>query len=150
MRNPQDVDDRLQDFYKHLLGISLPRDVKSLQAFFLSVLRNLVRDWARQDRRRSMREVSSDEEAAEVADERASVEDRVNALQKQEILLEVLASVPPVVRRVFTLRRMYHLPHAEIASKLGIEFSKVEEHLATVGRRFAKAVQRSTRHGRQK
>ncbi|MGH8200295.1 MAG: RNA polymerase sigma factor [Steroidobacteraceae bacterium] len=39
-------------------------------------------------------------------------------------------SLPPLCRRVFVLRKVYQLSHAEIAQVLGVSHSTIEKHVA--------------------
>lgn len=57
-------------------------------------------------------------------------EKTVDAKLFEERLLSVVASMPPVRRRVYSLCRLNGMSHKEIAELLGISTSTVETHLS--------------------
>ena len=54
----------------------------------------------------------------------------VDASLFEERLLAVVASMPPVRRKVYTLCRLQGMSHKEIAALLGISMSTIETHLS--------------------
>ena len=79
----------------------------------------------------------SDLASLDVLDERARVEEIVNAHQELNLLAEVVAELPTRCRQAFTLRRVYGLSQREIAEHLGISEATVEQLLARAVRRCA-------------
>lgn len=50
--------------------------------------------------------------------------------QKQQALLAAVQALPECCRDVFILHKLYHLPQAEVAEKLGISRGMVARHMA--------------------
>jgi RNA polymerase sigma factor (sigma-70 family) len=139
VRNPADVDELLQDTYAKLLVASARGEVRSVRALALTIARNVALDWLRH-RDVVPIELVSDLAALDVLDERAQVEDIVNAHQELTLLSEVMADLPRRVRQAFTMRRVYGLSQREIAQRMGIGEKTVEQLLARAVRRCADAL----------
>lgn len=137
-RNPADVDELLQETYARLLTSTAAErvEVRSVQAFALTIARNVALDWIRHRDVIPMSLVS-DLAALDVLDESARVEEIVNAHQELALLAECVAELPARCRQAFTLRRVYGLTQQEIAQQLKIEESTVEQLLARAVRRCA-------------
>lgn len=140
VRNPADVDDLLQETYARLLGAGSHSDeVRSVRALALTIARNLALDWLRH-RDVVAIEAVSDLAALDVLDERAQVDEIVNAHQELTLIADVVAALPARCRQVFTLRRIYGLSQREIASHLGISEATVEQQIARAVRRCAEGL----------
>lgn len=140
VRNPADVDELLQETYaKLLVAGAMGGEVRSVRAFALTIARNVALDWLRHRDVVPM-ELVSDLAALDVLDERAQVEDIVNAHQELTLLSEVLADLPRRVRQAFTLRRVYGLSQKEIARCMGITEKTLEQLLVRGVRRCADAL----------
>jgi len=138
VRNPADVDELLQETYGRLL-VAIPADgteIRSVRAFALTIARNVALDWIRHRDVIPM-DLVSDLASLDVLDERARVEEIVNAHQELNLLAEVVAELPTRCRQAFTLRRVYGLSQREIAEHLGISEATVEQLLARAVRRCA-------------
>jgi RNA polymerase sigma factor (sigma-70 family) len=141
VRNPADVDELLQETYARLLTAT-PADgpeIRSVRALALTIARNVALDWLRH-RDVVPIDLVSDLAALDVLDERAQVDEIVNAHQELRILSEVVAALPKRCRQVFTLRRVYGLTQKEIAGHCGISEKTVEQLLARAVRRCAEAL----------
>lgn len=140
VRNSADVDELLQETYAKLLMASAAGgEVRSVRALALTIARNVALDWIRH-RDVVPIELVSDLAALDVLDEKAQVEDIVNAHQELALLSEVLAELPRRVRQAFTLRRVYGLSQKEIALRMGIGEKTVEQLLVRAVRRCADAL----------
>ena len=138
VRNEADVDELLQETYGRLLT-AIPADgaeIRSVRAFALTIARNVALDWIRHRDVIPM-ELVSDLASLDVLDERAQVEEIVNAHQELNLLAEVVAELPTRCRQAFTLRRVYGLSQREIAEHLDISEATVEQLLARAVRRCA-------------
>jgi RNA polymerase sigma factor (sigma-70 family) len=141
VRNPADVDELLQETYARLL-VATPTDggaVRSVRALALTIARNVALDWIRH-RDVVPIELVSDLAALDVLDEKAQVDEIVNAHQELTVLSEVVAELPKRCRQAFTLRRVYGLTQREIAKQLRTSEGVVEQLLARAVRRCAEAL----------
>lgn len=75
--------------------------------------------------------------ALNVLDEKTQVEEIVNSHQQLALLAAVVAELPDRCRQAFTLRRVYGLSQQEIAQKMRISETTVEQLLARAVRRCA-------------
>lgn len=141
VRNPADVDELLQETYAKLLSAA-PKDgteVRSVRALALTIARNVALDWLRH-RDVVPIELVSDLAALDVLDERAQVDEIVNAHQELNLLSQVVGALPKRIRQAFTLRRVYGLSQQEIAHHMGISEKTVEQLLVRAVRRCANAL----------
>jgi RNA polymerase sigma-70 factor (ECF subfamily) len=76
------------------------------------------------------------------ADDAADPETTLVARDELKRLRAVVEALPTQQRRVFTLRKVYALPPAEIAERLGLSVSTVEKHLVKAVRACAEALAR--------
>jgi RNA polymerase sigma factor (sigma-70 family) len=140
VRNPADVDELLQETYARLL-LYAPADgpVRSVRALALTIARNLALDWLR---RRDVvpMDLVSDLASLDVLDEKAQVEEIVNAHQELKLLADCVAELPARCRQAFTLRRVYGLSQREIAKHLKISEGTVEQLLVRAVRRCAESL----------
>lgn len=141
VRNPADVDELLQETYARLLvaNPSGGAEVRSVRALALTIARNAALDHLRHRDVVPM-DLMSDMASLDVLDERAQVDEIANAHQELALLSEVVAELPKRCRQVFTLRRVYGLSQREIAERLGISDTTVEQLLARAVRRCAEAL----------
>lgn len=139
VRNPADVDELLQETYARLLCANSAGEVHSVRALALTIARNVAVDWLRHRDVVPM-ELVSDLAALDVLDEKARVDEIVNAHQELELLSTVMADLPKRVRQAFTLRRVYGLSQKEIAGRMGISEGFVEQLLVRAVRRCADAL----------
>jgi RNA polymerase sigma factor (sigma-70 family) len=139
--NSADVDELLQETYARLLVANPPRggEVRSVRAFALTIARNVALDWLRH-RDVVPIDLVSDLTALDVLDEKAQVEEIVNAHQELNLLSEVIAELPKRCRQAFTLRRVYGFTQREIANKLKTTEGMVEQLLARAVRHCAEAL----------
>lgn len=137
-RNAADVEELLQETYARLLTSTAAKrvEIRSVRALALTIARNVALDWIRHRDVVDIRLVS-DLAALDVLDESARVEEIVNARQELAILAECVAELPERCRQAFTLRRVYGFTQQEIARRLKIEESTVEQLLARAVRRCA-------------
>ena len=151
VRNTADVDELLQETYARLLTAAPESgEIRSVRALALTIARNVALDHLRH-RDVVPIELVSDLASLDVLDERAQVDEIVNAHQELKLLAEVVAGLPARCRQVFTLRRVYGLTQREIAKHLGIAEATVEQQLVRAVRRcaqtlFAREVQADRPH----
>jgi RNA polymerase sigma-70 factor (ECF subfamily) len=139
VRNSADVDELLQETYAKLLGANPGGELRSVRALALTISRNVALDWLRHRNVVPM-ELVSDLAALDVLDEKARVDEIVNAHQELALLSEVVGELPMRIRQAFTLRRVYGLSQQEIAERMGISDKTVEQLLVRAVRRCADAL----------
>lgn len=139
VRNAADVDELVQETYAKLLVANPEGEVRSVRALALTIARNAALDWLRH-RDVVPIQLVSDLAALDVLDEKARVEEIVNAHQELTLLSEVVAKLPRRSRQAFTLRRVYGLTQQEIARYMGISEKTVEQLLVRAVRKCANAL----------
>ena len=126
-----DIDDVVQETYARLLRARSRGTVESPRAFLFTVARNLALDRAR--RRQALRlEPLAENEGLSVLEEGEGIPETIAHHQELELLTEAIQSLPDRCRRIFTLRKVYGLPQADIARRLGVAENTVSAQL-TIG-----------------
>jgi RNA polymerase sigma-70 factor (ECF subfamily) len=128
-RGEAEVEDLVHETYARAIGYERWQEVDSASAFAMRILKNIALDGQRRTKIASFQAIE-DFDRMGLADEAPDPE--VTVLSRDELrkLREVVERLPDQVRRVFTLRKVYGLPHKEIAERLGLSVSTVEKHLA--------------------
>ena len=80
------------------------------------------------ERRRT--DTTAHDDMADIAEDRPSLEDVIDARQRLSHLRAVVAELPQRTRQVFVLHRIEELTYGEVAARLGISESSVQKHLA--------------------
>ena len=124
----EDVEDLVQEAYVRVCAMPAAR-VDSPRALLFSIGRNLAVDRARQKLSHATDDVA-DFEPLNVSSEEAQPDEQVDLRRRFESFCDVVDSLPPLCRRVFVLRKVYQLSHAEIAQVLGLSHSTIEKHVA--------------------
>ena len=135
--NASDVDDLIQEAYARLWKAQFSH-VTHARAYFYTIVRNLLAEWARRARVVPL-ERMGEIEALRIISEEPGPERRVSARQELECLLEVIATLPKQCRRAFQLRKFDGLSQREIAKVMGIAEKTVEKHLAKALLRITEA-----------
>lgn len=126
-----DLDDVIQDAYVRLLRARASGNVASPKAFLFAVARNLAHDRVRH-RHVARAEPLVEMEALAVLEESDGIPETIAHNQELELLTEAIQSLPDRCRQIFTLRKVYGLPQAEIAARLGLSENTVSAQL-TIG-----------------
>jgi RNA polymerase sigma-70 factor (ECF subfamily) len=128
-RTSPDAEDLVHETYSKVIGYEQWADVDNPAAFATQILKNIALDVQRRAKIARM-ETVGDFEGMGLLDEGPDPE--VVVLSRDELLTlrGIVMELPDQVRRVFTLRKVYGLPHKEIADRLGLSVSTVEKHLA--------------------
>ncbi|MGB6485473.1 MAG: RNA polymerase sigma factor [Steroidobacteraceae bacterium] len=124
----EDVEDLVQEAYVRVCAMS-PAQVDSPRALLFSIARNLAVDRARQRLSHATDNVA-DFEPLNVSSQEAQPDEQVDLRHRFESFCDVVDGLPPLCRRVFVLRKVYQLSHAEIAQVLGLSHSTIEKHVA--------------------
>ncbi len=110
-----------------------PSDIKTPQAFLRHVSTQLAIDRYRVEKARAdvVTTVAELPETMSVPGAQLSgAEIGVAFQQKEKELLQAIRALPECCRDVFILHKLYHLPQAEVATKLGISRGMVARHMA--------------------
>jgi RNA polymerase sigma-70 factor (ECF subfamily) len=129
LKRPEDVEDIAQETYLRVNEIQRKSPILNLRAYIFATARNLSLKHLSLHANK-MTDCIADLGLCEVYDERASVEDAVASGEQFTIFLDAIRALPPQCRRVLLLKKVYGLPHAEIARRLQITVSTTNQHLA--------------------
>ena len=125
----EDVEDLVQEAYVRVCAMPPAQVVDSPRALLFRIARNLAVDRARQKATHATDDVA-DFEPLNVSSEEAEPDEQVDLGRRYESFCAAVESLPPLCRRVFVLRKVYQLSHAEIAQVLGLSYSTIEKHVA--------------------
>lgn len=124
-----DVDDLVQEAYVRVCALPSSQVVESPRALLFRIAHNLAVDRARQRVSHATDDVA-DFELLNVFSQEAEPDEQADLRRRFESFCAVVDSLPPLCRRVFVLRKVYQLSHAEIAEVLGLSHSTIEKHVA--------------------
>jgi len=127
----QDIEDIAQETYLRAFDSERAGNyVRSPKAFLFRIAKNVaLNELARKGR--LLTDYIEEFAAPDVIEEAASTEEQVLAREKLAIFCQAAASLPVQCRKAFLMRKIYGLPHKEIAVRLGISTSTVEKHIAS-------------------
>ncbi|HWW57044.1 MAG TPA: sigma-70 family RNA polymerase sigma factor [Sphingopyxis sp.] len=126
--SPEDIDEVIQDCYCRFAMLDEVEHIERPDAYFFTMARNLV---ARRMKRAKIIPIDglSESEVAGLIDETPSPERHVAARMEMSSLRAFIALLPERRRRVVEMRKFDELSQKEIAARLGITESKVENDL---------------------
>ena len=125
----EDIEDLVQETYVRICALPPAEIIESPRALLFRIARNLAVDRARQKIARATDAVA-DFEPLNVYSEEAEPDQQVDGRRRFESFCAAVESLPPLCRRVFVLRKVHQLSHAEIAQVLGVSHSTIEKHVA--------------------
>jgi len=125
----EDVEDLVQEAYVRVCALPDGQVVEAPRALLFRIARNLAVDRVRQRVTHATDDVA-DFEPLNVSSEEAEPDEQVDLRRRFESFCAAVDSLPPLCRRVFVLRKVYQLSHAEIADVLGLSHSTIEKHVA--------------------
>jgi RNA polymerase sigma-70 factor (ECF subfamily) len=140
-RDPATAEDLLHDTFARIIAADSWREIDSPAGFAIRTARNVVYDALRRQKVVAI-ECVADVGAFGLADNAADPEQALVARDELKRLRAIVEALPTQQRRVFTLRKVYALPPAEIAERLGLSVSTVEKHLVKAVRACAEALAR--------
>lgn len=123
-----DIEDLIQETYLRIYGVRDFAQVESPKALLFRIAHNLAVERARRRATRATDSVA-DIEASGVFSDDPPADEQLDARRRFEAFCAAVDSLPPVCRRVFVLRKVYKLSHAEIVEVLGISQSTIEKHV---------------------
>ena len=125
----EDIEDLVQEAYVRVCALPDGQVVQSPRALLFRIARNLAVDRARQKVSHATDDVA-DFDPLNVSSYEAQPDEQVDLRRRFESFCAAVDSLPPLCRRVFVLRKVYQLSHAEIAQALGLSHSTIEKHVA--------------------
>jgi RNA polymerase sigma-70 factor (ECF subfamily) len=125
----EDVEDLVQETYVRMYALADPKGIDSPRALLYRVAHNLAVERARRQISRATDSVA-DLELLGVSTMEAPPDDQIDARRRFEAFCAAVDRLPPLCRRVFVLRKVYKLSHAEIAEILHVSHSTIEKHVA--------------------
>lgn len=140
--NAADVEDIAQEALVRTMKADGDRMIENPKAYLFRVAQNLA---LRQRRPRGygIMQDMEDDDMAGIAADLPSVEEQVISRERLALLMDAVAALPPVCRRVVVMRKVYGYSHQEVAERLGIAVSTVEKHLV---KGFGRCVEAMRRH----
>lgn len=122
---PDEIDDLMQEAYAKLVGLRSVDQIESPDGYFFQIVRNLLTD--KQRRAKVVRiEAVTEIEALSVSSDEPSPEQVAAARRELFRVQALIQALPERCRRVFELRKVLGVPQREIARRLGISESAVE------------------------
>ncbi|WP_114239732.1 RNA polymerase sigma factor [Dyella sp. C9] len=140
----QDAEDAAQESLAKLLRYreSEPRDA------WKPLLYRIATNVANDQHRASISHHSNDHLSLDdqvVVDTAQSPEERASREQEMARLSQAILGLPPKCQRVYLLKRVHEMSHAQIAERCGISTKMVEKHLATALMQLRRVMDESSR-----
>lgn len=125
----EDIDDLIQDAYCKLVSLDTVEHISRPDGYFFRIVRNLLMDHIR---RSAIVRFETVEEMAlsSVCSEEASPEQIVGAQDELEQVWRLIRKLPLRCRQIIELRKVEGISQKEIARRLGITESTVENEAA--------------------
>ncbi len=131
LHHAQNAEELAQEVYLRLLRVESPQRVKSPQAYMYRVAVNALQEF--RAREASSPVAFDSERVAQIgehlSDDSATPETLIDRHTEGRELEKLVAQLPPMQRRVLLMATSQDLPHAQIASTLGISVRTVRNHL---------------------
>jgi RNA polymerase sigma-70 factor (ECF subfamily) len=131
-----DIDDLVQETYARLFRAHSAGRVRNARNYLFATARNAALDLFRREQTIPFEPIEETAGLAVLAED-AGVPEAVGQRQELELLRAAMQALPTRCRQVFTLRKLYGLPHREIAAQLGISERTVEAQIDKAMRRCA-------------
>jgi RNA polymerase sigma factor (sigma-70 family) len=125
----EDVEDLVQETLVRVYSLADYRTVDAPKALLFRIGHNLAVERARRHSTQAT-DSMADLEPLGVYSSEASAEEQIDARRRFETFCAAVDRLPPLCRRVFVLRKVYKLSHAEISEVLDVSHSTIEKHVA--------------------
>jgi RNA polymerase sigma-70 factor (ECF subfamily) len=125
----EDIEDLIQETYVRLYGLADYRAVDSPKALLFRIAHNLAVERAR-SRKTQATDSMADLEQLGVYSKEVPADEQLDSRRRFETFCAAVDRLPPLCRRVFVLRKVFKLTHAEISEVLGVSHSTIEKHVA--------------------
>ena len=122
---PDDIDDLIQEAYCKIAKLDAVEQISKPDGYFFQIVRNLLKDQLR--RARVVRiDLVGELSALSVESEEPSPERIAAAKRELNRVRQLIRALPPRCREVIELRKIEGVPQKEIARRLGLSESMVE------------------------
>lgn len=135
------MDDVVQESYLRIWKARAGEPIRSVKAFLFQIARNIALDRVRRHRTSPLSEVGS-RDVSFVMDDGAGVVETVSQHEKEQLLAEALAALPPRAHELIILCKLNGVSRREAAEKLGISERTVDEHLLRGTKRLGEELQK--------
>jgi RNA polymerase sigma factor (sigma-70 family) len=125
----EDIEDLVQETYVRVYALPDYHQVESPKALLFRIAHNLAVERARRQKAQATDTVG-DLETLNVFSNEAPPDEQTDARRRFESFCAAVDRLPPLCRRVFVLRKVHKLSHAEISEVLGVSESTIEKHVA--------------------
>jgi RNA polymerase sigma factor (sigma-70 family) len=125
----QDIEDLVQETYIRIYALPDYDRVESPKALLFRIAHNLAVERARRQKAQAT-DTMADLETLSVYSNEAPPDEQTDARRRFESFCAAVERLPPLCRRVFVLRKVHKLSHAEISEVLGVSPSTIEKHVA--------------------
>lgn len=139
LQSPEDIDDLVQEAYAKLASLSSIDHIGRADSFFFRIVHNLLVDRIRHARVVRI-EAATEMDLSSVYTEEPSPERITGARRELARVAELIDALPDRCRKIFTLRKIEGVSQREIAVRLGISESVVENEGARGLRLIMKAL----------
>ena len=129
VKEPNDVEDILQDAYIKTYVASQKQKIQSPEAFLNKTARNLALNHIELSRVKYSQSREENSFPA-VNDDIQSLEDSVDSQKRFLHVCRVVRELPEQCRKVFIYKKVYGMSYKEISDKLGISEKTIEKHVA--------------------
>ncbi|QKF73236.1 sigma factor, ECF family [Aliarcobacter faecis] len=118
--------DIVQESYSRMLDVSIATPIENERAFLYKLARNIVFDLSRKEKHSAS--IEYEEESYSIP-KNQQPEELLLEENQQELLLQILDTIPPKNAQAFILHIFEGLSRKEIALKMGISVAAVEKHI---------------------
>jgi RNA polymerase sigma factor (sigma-70 family) len=125
----EDIEDLVQETYVRLYALADYRAVESPKALLFRIAHNLAVERARSKKTQAT-DSMADLEQLGVFSTEVPADEQLDSRRRFETFCAAVDRLPPLCRRVFVLRKVFKLTHAEISEVLGVSHSTIEKHVA--------------------
>lgn len=118
--------DVVQESYTRILDAKIVTPIENQRAFLYKLARNIVFDLSRREKHSAS--IEYEEEIYSIPKEEQP-EEKLLEENQQELLFQILETIPPKNAQAFVLHVFEGLSRKEIALKMGISVAAVEKHI---------------------
>lgn len=128
LHDRHDIEDVAQESFLRAYHAGLHTEVLQPKSYLFRIAKNIAVSQLRL-KSRQITDYIEDQSSSDSLLSEWTLEDEVMAKQRLGIYCDAVATLPAQCRRVYIMRKVYGMPHKEIADRLGIAVKTVEKHL---------------------